>query len=114
MVAQPIWMQITNWRESGRQVRFGPLDGRLSVFLVLVLLFPGKILFLLSIVAMIFFYYLEYKGYTLPNAYRKIKVEIAGKKRNGVHLYSIQKGSDEGRTCGKPDIEEANTYLLCW
>ena len=91
MVAQPIWMQITNWRESGRQVRFGPLDGRLSVFLVLVLLFPGKILFLLSIVAMIFFYYLEYKGYTLPNAYRKIKVEIAGKKRNGVHYWRQNK-----------------------
>ena len=68
MVAAPIWMQVTNWRESGRQVRFGPLDGRLSIFLVLVLLFPGKTLLALCICAMVFFYYLEYKGYTLPNA----------------------------------------------
>lgn len=91
MVAQPIWMTVTAWRDSGRQVRFGPLDGRLSIFLVLVLLFPGKILLALCICAMGFFYYLEYKGYTLPNAYRKIKTEIAGKKRNGVHYWRQNK-----------------------
>lgn len=83
----PPWKQHTVWRECGRQVKVGPLDGRLMLFVVLLLLFPSKFLFLLTIAAMLFFYGLEYIGYTLPNAFRKIFVVLAGKRRNGVHYW---------------------------
>jgi hypothetical protein len=87
----PVWMQNTNWRETGRQVKVGPLDGRLMIFVILLLLFPGKIILALTIIAMAFFYVLEYMGYTLPNAYRKLSALISGKKRNGVHYWRQHK-----------------------
>lgn len=87
----PVWMQNTNWRETGRQVKVGPLDGRLMIFVILLLLFPGMILLGLTISAMVFFYVLEYMGYTLPNAYRKLSALISGKKRNGVHYWRQHK-----------------------
>jgi hypothetical protein len=86
-MSNPIWLENTQWRETGRQVKVGPLDGRLMIFVVLLMLFPSKILFAITISAILFFYGLEYIGYTLPNAYRKLSVIIAGKKRNGVHYW---------------------------
>jgi hypothetical protein len=86
-MSNPIWQSNTNWRETGRQVRFGPLDGRLMIFVILLMLFPGKILLGITLLAIVFFYGLEYIGYTLPNAYRKMSVVIAGKKRRGVHYW---------------------------
>lgn len=91
MATQPIWMADTRWRETGRQVKIGPLDGRLMLFVVLLMLFPSKILLLLTFVAMGFFYGLEYIGYTLPNAWRRIMVSIAGRHRNGVHYWRQRK-----------------------
>lgn len=90
-MSNPIWLQNTNWRDTGRQVKVGPLDGRLMIFVVLLLLFPGMILFFLTLSAMAFFYVLEYMGYTLPNAYRKLSALISGKKRNGVHYWRQHK-----------------------
>jgi hypothetical protein len=90
-MSNPVWMQITNWRETGRQVKVGPLDGRLMIFVVLLMLFPGIILLILTLSAMGFFYVLEYMGYTLPNAYRKLSTLISGKKRNGVHYWRQHK-----------------------
>lgn len=87
----PVWMQDTNWRETGRQVKIGPLDGRLMLFIVLLLLFPSMILLVLTLIAMAFFYFLDYIGYTLPNALRKIGVIIAGKNRQGVHYWRQNK-----------------------
>lgn len=87
----PIWMRVTTWRETGRHVKVGPLDGRLMLFVVLLLLFPSWILLFLTISAMLFFYVLEYMGYTLPKALRKILVIIAGKKRFGVHYWRQRK-----------------------
>ncbi len=90
-MSAPVWMQETSWRETGRQVRFGPFDGRLMIFVVLWMLFPSYIFFYLTVAAMAFFYVLEFKGYTLANAYRKIGVFLAGKKRNGVHYWRQNK-----------------------
>lgn len=87
----PVWMQNTSWRETGRQVKVGPLDGRLMSFVVLLMLFPSYILLGLTLGAMSFFYALEYIGYTLPNAFRKIGVILAGKRRNGVHYWRQSK-----------------------
>lgn len=90
-MASLIWKQLPQWRETGRQVKVGPLDGRLMLFFVVLLLFPSFMLLGLCFVAVIFFYGLEYIGYTLPNAFRKISVLIAGKKRNGVHYWRQNK-----------------------
>lgn len=90
-MANPIWLQNTNWRDTGRQVKVGPLDGRLMLFVVLLMLFPSMWLLILTLSAMGFFYGLEYIGYTLPNAFRKCLAVIAGKKRNGVHYWRQNK-----------------------
>lgn len=91
MATQPVWMQNTTWRETGRQVKVGPLDGRLMLFVILFFLFPSRTLFIATLIAMLFFYALDYNGYTLPNALRFAKVLIAGKKRNGVHYWRQHK-----------------------
>lgn len=90
-MSAPIWMQETKWRETGRQVKVGPLDGRLMIFLVLLALFPSMYLLILALSAMLFFYVLEYMGYTMPNALRKIHTIIAGKKRAAVHYWRQNK-----------------------
>jgi hypothetical protein len=86
-VQQPNWMQNTSWRESGRTVKLGPFDGRLTLFFALLLFLPGYYTLLICFFGIGIFYALEYKGYTLPNAYRKIRSLIAGKKRHGVHYW---------------------------
>lgn len=91
MVASPIWMQDTKWRETGRQVKVGPLDGRLMIFVVILPMFPSMYLLMLTIAAMLFFYALEYVGYTMPNALRKIHTVIAGKKRAAIHYWRQNK-----------------------
>lgn len=91
MATAPIWMQNTQWRESGRQVKVGPLDGRLMLFIVLLMLFPGYTVLILTLLAMGFFYGLEYIGYTLPNAFRKIRVMMSGKRRDGIHYWRRHK-----------------------
>lgn len=90
-MASLVWKQYPQWRETGRQVKVGPLDGRLMLFFVVLLLFPSFMLLGLCFLAIIFFYALEYIGYTLPNAFRKISTVIAGKKRNGVHYWRQNK-----------------------
>lgn len=85
--AAPIWMNNTSWRESGRMVKFFIFDGRLMIFILLCIMFPKLYLFILTLIAMLFFYFLEYIGYTLPNAIRKILIIISGKKKNGVHYW---------------------------
>lgn len=91
MAQAPIWMGNTQWREASRQVKVGPLDGRLMLFFLVLFLFPGKILFFISLAAVLFFYGLEYFGYTLPNAFRKMRVALTGNKKLGVHYWRLHK-----------------------
>lgn len=88
---QPIWMANTAWRDSGRQVKVGPLDGRLMLFVILLFLFPSKILFIITLLIILFFYILEYRKYTFSNALRFCRVVIAGKQRNGTHYWRQHK-----------------------
>lgn len=85
------WMYTTAYRETGRQVKVGPLDGRLMIFLVLLPLFPSMTLLYLCLFALAFFWVLDYKGYTLPNAFRRIHVTIAGRKRFAIHYWRQKK-----------------------
>ena len=43
------WQQNPGWRETGRQVKVGPLDGRLMLFFTLFFLYPSWILFWLCV-----------------------------------------------------------------
>ncbi len=79
-----MWMD-TRWRDSARQIKIGPLDARLIIFFVLWMVNPNKPLLILAAIALTFFYILDYMGYTLPNAIRKIKVIISGKRKVGTH-----------------------------
>lgn len=87
----PVWLQNTSWRESGRSVKVGPLDGRLMIFIIIYFFKPSYFLLGLAVVAIIFFYTLDYMGYTLPNALRKFSVMMSGRKKNGVHYWRKKK-----------------------
>lgn len=87
----PSWMFTTVYRETGRQVKVGPLDGRLMLFLVFLVVFPSMKALYVCIFALVFFWILDYKGYTLPNARRRISVAIAGKKRYATHYWRQKK-----------------------
>lgn len=79
------------WRDSGRQVRFFILDGRLTIFVLLFFFHISYVTAVLAVIAMLFFYALEYKGYTIPNAMRAFSVFLSGKKRKGVHWWRKNK-----------------------
>jgi len=84
-------MSETRWRETGRQVKVGPLDARLMIFVLLLALFPSMFLLGLVVAAILFFYVLEYIGYTMANAIRKMHLLIAGKKRSAIHYWRQNK-----------------------
>lgn len=75
------------WRDSARSIRFVMFDGRLAIFLLLFIFHWKYWTFFLSIFAMIAFWFLEYKGYTIPNAYRYLQVLISGKRKLAVHRW---------------------------
>lgn len=75
------------WRDTGRRVRFFGFDGRLTIFLVIFAVHISYFTLGLAIFAMGVFYVLEYKGYSLSNALRKIGVLIVGKSRPAVHWW---------------------------
>lgn len=86
-----LFLENTSWRESGRSVKVGPFDGRLMLPAILFLLFPSYILFYIFIATLLFFYGLQYMGYTLPNAIRKAQLVLSGKTKSGVHYWRKRK-----------------------
>lgn len=85
------WKANPVWRESGRQVKIGPLDARLLIFFVLFFLHISWLTFFVIIAGMLFFYGLEYFGYSLPNSFRKIRILISGNLKYGVHYWRQNK-----------------------
>lgn len=75
------------WRDTGRKVRFFGFDGRLAIFLLFFGVHISYFTLGLVCLAMGGFYALEYKGYSMPNALRKIGVLIIGKSRPAVHWW---------------------------
>lgn len=71
-------------RNSGKRVKFFIFDAYLGVSLFLLMLSWSLYMLGFVIISMIFFYVLEYKGYTLPNALRKIHVVLSGKVKKAV------------------------------
>lgn len=73
-----------NWRNIGRQLRFYSLDGR-SIFLIIFFLYSWSyVTFWILIFGFILLWLIERRGYTLPNAWRKVKAWIGGPHRPSV------------------------------
>ena len=70
------------WRDSGKAIRFLGVDGRAAIGLLLVLLHISLITVACSFLVVVFFSVLERFEYTLPNALRKARSFLAGKKRH--------------------------------
>ena len=69
------------WRNVGRQLRLFGVDGR-SIFLILIWLYHmswGTFWFM--VIGFVTLSIIERRGYTVPNALRKIQVLIAGPHR---------------------------------
>ncbi len=75
------------WRNSGRRVKFWIFDAYLLVSFLLLMLSWSVYMLGFVVVSLVFFYTLEYKGYTLPNALRKIQVLLSGNVKRGVHWW---------------------------
>lgn len=69
------------WRNSGKPVRFFGVDGRAAVGLVIVLFHISVVTLSISIFLMVAFAALERFDYTLPNAARKFRVMVSGRKK---------------------------------
>lgn len=78
-----------HWRNSMRVVRFLAFDGRAAVPLPLLLVYARASTFILTIVTLMVFRYLERKGLTVPAAMRNLRQWLVGKERPGwVSVYS--------------------------
>lgn len=72
------------WRDVGRQLRFFGLDGRAILLLIMVLYHPSWWTFYILIGGVAILWLIERRGYTLPNAWRKLKAWIGGPHRPSV------------------------------
>lgn len=72
------------WRETGRTLTFLGIDGRAMFLLLLVLYRPRLWTLAVAIFGMTALIMLERKGYTLPNATRKLRVFFVGPVRPAV------------------------------
>lgn len=72
------------WRDSGREIKFWIFDWKLSIT-VLILIFNASRLwaYVLVFITLMFFQYLNKKGYNLSNFIRYINSKLIGKKAHG-------------------------------
>lgn len=76
------------WRNSGYSLRFFGIDGRGAFVVVLLLYAPSMKTLYIFLGTMATLFILEYFGYSIPNAFRKLQVLIAGNKRSAIpHNY---------------------------
>lgn len=70
------------WRDSGRQIRFlGIVDGRAAFLLMLMIYHISWWTFGIAIGGIVALVLMERKGYTLPNAFRRLRVLMTGPSR---------------------------------
>lgn len=72
------------WRYSGGTAKFLFVDSRSSWFLILLLYSPSVKTLLICLITTTLFATLEYFGYTIPNALRKLKIIMFGKVKESV------------------------------
>lgn len=70
------------WRNLGLPVRFGPLDGRAAVLMLLALYHWSKVTMGVALAGMIVLYVIEKQlGYSIPNMVRRVTVVLVGRHR---------------------------------
>lgn len=80
------------WSNLGKPVMFGPVDGR-AVFFILIALYHWALwTFALAVAGILFLFWLQRLGYSIPNLLRRIGVLIMGNKR--MHKTSRKMRSD--------------------
>lgn len=79
------------WRDSGKTVRFFGIDARAVAGLVLVLLHITMVTLSISIFLMVSFALLERFDYTLPNAARKFRVMISGRRKRATSPMTLRR-----------------------
>ncbi len=72
-----------HWRNTMRTTRFISFDARAALPLPLLLVYARKSTFLLSIIFLLVFRYLEQKGLTFPAAIRNLRSWVVGVERPG-------------------------------
>lgn len=77
-------MGYIKWRDTGRSLRFFGVDGR-ALFLLFILIYHPRlwtlVLFGLGLASLVL---LERMGYTVPNALRRLRVLVVGRRRAAV------------------------------
>jgi len=71
----------THWRDSARSARFFIFDAKAAFFLVLFLLHIHLWTFVVTVLAMCFFSFLEHKGFSFQVFLRWLRTQLAGKRK---------------------------------
>lgn len=79
------------WRETGRKVTFFGLDGRAMFLLLFVLYAPRLWTLILALMGIGLFVWLERRGYTVPNALRRIRIFMTGNVKRAAHRSRLRK-----------------------
>lgn len=72
-----------HWRNNMRSARFFAFDARAAIPIPFLLFYARWSTLFITILFLIFFYYLERKGLSFPAAMRKLRLEIIGNYRPG-------------------------------
>lgn len=72
-----------HWRNSMRVVRFFAFDARASATLPILLVYFRWSTFILTIIVLLIFRFLEHRGLTVPAAMRNLRSWLIGVKRPG-------------------------------
>lgn len=72
---------MAHWRDSGRSVRFGPIDFRASFPLLFFFIHIRLWTFLIALVAILFFALIERYGFTVNVFIRWLRSFIAGPRK---------------------------------
>lgn len=72
------------WRNSGGTVKFIFIDSRAAIFLIIFLFSVSVKTFILCLLGVSILSILEFKGYTIPNALRKLKITLFGNYKASV------------------------------
>ena len=72
------------WSEAARTPKLFVFDWRLLILVFLVIIAPGnKYSWIFMFLGLVVSYYLNFIGYTIPNAMRRFGVLLGGKKAHG-------------------------------
>lgn len=72
------------WRNSGRQVKFLMFNWTAALLLLFLIFFTSFKMLLIVIVSMSVLGILNYFGFTIPNALRRLRIKLTGRYKSAV------------------------------